>query len=163
MAGELMEQLLRDLGFEVSRFEIDPDRRQLPEGDVVVICGPKSAPVAADLLGEDPALAFSERKGRWSLMETASERPIKSPTDSDPTERTDMAYVGRHRTTDRTVVHIAGIHAIGSLGAVHYLAAHLGELFRHVKNDPCSFVIRSRYEGLEIAGSELAAGPFVWE
>jgi hypothetical protein len=60
------------------------------------------------------------------------------------------------------VVHIAGLHAIGSLGAVHYLANHLADLFRDLGNGEFSCVVRSQYDGLEIQHSEVVAGPFAW-
>jgi hypothetical protein len=55
-------------------------------------------------------------------------------------------------------VHIAGIHAIGSLGATHYLTTHLAELFAQAGH----VAVRASYDGLTITGSELVAGPYVW-
>lgn len=60
------------------------------------------------------------------------------------------------------VVHIAGIHAIGSLGAVHYLTANLANLYGETDDKSFSLAVRSTYDGLDITDSELAAGPFVW-
>ena len=73
-----------------------------------------------------------------------------------------MAYVGRHQYGGHVAVHIAGIHAIGSLGAIHYLAAHLAELFAQAGDTSFSLVVRASYDGLAITGSSLAAGPFGW-
>jgi len=52
----------------------------------------------------------------------------------------DIAYIGRHADEGRVVVHIAGIHSIGSLGATHYLTTHLAELFRKVGDESMSQV-----------------------
>lgn len=62
----------------------------------------------------------------------------------------------------RVVVHIAGIHAIGSLGAAHYLTSHLADLFAHTGPQPFSVVIRGWFDGLTISGSGLVAGPYPW-
>jgi len=70
--------------------------------------------------------------------------------------------VARHRSDERVVVHIAGIHAIGSLGATHYLTEHLADVFRQTGDRSCSLAVRATYDGLTITGSELAAGPYVW-
>jgi len=74
----------------------------------------------------------------------------------------DLAYVGRHQDDGRVAVHIAGIHAIGSLGAVRYLAAHLAELFAQAGDTSFSLVVRASYDDLTITGSSLVAGPFTW-
>lgn len=50
-----------------------------------------------------------------------------------------MAYVARHQLDGCSVVHIAGIHGIGSLGATHYLTECLAELFR--ETDDTSFLL----------------------
>ncbi|TCP57285.1 hypothetical protein EV191_1011239 [Tamaricihabitans halophyticus] len=55
-------------------------------------------------------------------------------------------------------MHIAGVHSIGSLGAVHYLA----DIYREVKKSSFSLAVRACYEGQTITESELAAGPYVW-
>jgi hypothetical protein len=55
--GEELEHLLGTLALAVTRYQIEPDRTELPKGDGIVVCGPKSAPVGADLLAKDPALA----------------------------------------------------------------------------------------------------------
>ena len=60
------------------------------------------------------------------------------------------------------LVHIAGIHAIGSLGVAHYLTSNLGDLFRQVGDVSFSAAIRCSYDGLEITKSELVGGPYAW-
>ena len=59
-------------------------------------------------------------------------------------------------------VHIAGIHAIGSLGATHYLTIHLAELFRQTGDRPFSLVVQATYDGLTVTGTKLAGGPYLW-
>ena len=73
-----------------------------------------------------------------------------------------MAYVARHVLDGRVIVHIAGIHGIGSRGAVDYLTGNLATLFAGVGERACSLVVRSNHDGLRITGTELLAGPFPW-
>jgi hypothetical protein len=160
--GEQLERLLTGLAFAVTRYQIEPDRAEPPEGDTVVVCGPKSAPIGASLLADDPALGMVEDGGRWWIEHRATGERFGSPADDHPAKPADIAYVARHQRAGGVAVHIAGIHAIGSLGAAHYLTAHLAELFRQTGDRPFSLVIRSTHDGLNITGSELAGGPYLW-
>ena len=60
------------------------------------------------------------------------------------------------------IFHIAGIHAIGSLGAAQFLTAHAAELFQQIGDKPFSLAVQATYEGLTITGCQLVAGPYVW-
>jgi hypothetical protein len=160
--GEQVENLLTGLAFAVTRYQIEPDMAMPPRGDTVVICGPKSAPIAAALIGRDPALSMVEDGGRWWIERRATGERAGSPSDDGPGRSADVAYVARHREPGRIVVHIAGIHAIGSLGAAHYLTAHLANLFRLTADEPFSMIVRASCDGLAITGSEIAGGPYLW-
>lgn len=160
--GEQLEQLLAALSLAVTRFQIEPDRAELPAGDSVVVCGPKSAPIGADLLADDPMLTMVKDDGRWWLEHVPTGERFGSPADDAEAQDADLAYVARHRADDRVITHIAGIHAIGSLGAVHYLSSHLADVFGETGDESFSLAVRATYDGLTITGSELAAGPYVW-
>lgn len=160
--AEQLDRFLESLSFATSQYQIEPERDAPPAGDVVVICGPKSAPVGAWLLDQDPALQMINADGRWWIEERASGERHASPTDDPTPKPADVAYVGRHVMDGRVVVHIAGIHGIGSLGATDYLVKNLGWLFSTTADQPCSLVVRARYDDLSIVHSELLAGPFVW-
>ena len=160
--GEQLEHLLTSLALAVSRYQIEPDRAEPPAGDTIVVCGPKSAEIAADLMARDPALRMIEKLGRWFVEDVRAGGLIGSPADDDPPQDGDIAYLARHQVDGRIVVHIAGVHAIGSLGAAHYLTGHLAELFTQAGAQSFSAVIRSTFDGLAITGSELAAGPYTW-
>jgi hypothetical protein len=160
--AEQLEQLLGTLALSVNRYQIEPDRQAPPAGDTVVVCGPKSAPISTELFERDPSLRFVEVDGRWWIEQRESGERFGSPTDDGQAQSADTAYVARHRQDERVIVHIAGIHGIGSLGAAHYLMAHLAELFTDVAEQPCSLVVRASYDGLTITDSQLLAGPYVW-
>jgi len=49
---------------------------------------------------------------------------------------------------------IAGVHALGSLGAVDWLVTHAAELYRRVGDGPFSMVTRSRHDGERVLESE---------
>jgi hypothetical protein len=155
-------RLLGSYGFAVTTWQIEPDATALPAGDGVVICGPKSSPAAAALLAQDPELVLSEDAGRWQITERRSGQRYRSPADSEEPVPADIAYVGRHHESGWVTVHIAGIHAISSLGAVHYLTANLADLFTQTDEASFSLVTEAAYDGLTITGSRLLAGPFPW-
>lgn len=160
--GDTLQQLLESLALTTTREQIQPDRATLPPGDVVLICGPKSAPVAAQLIGKDPALSFVSDNGRWFIQRTDTGERLASPSDDAPSTNADLAYVARHEVDDRVIVHIAGLHAIGSLGAAIHVQHHLAELFKQLEGRSASFVVRVEYDGLSVTNSATVAGPFPW-
>nr|WP_042178980.1 hypothetical protein [Kibdelosporangium sp. MJ126-NF4]CEL13556.1 hypothetical protein [Kibdelosporangium sp. MJ126-NF4]CTQ99242.1 hypothetical protein [Kibdelosporangium sp. MJ126-NF4] len=160
--AEQLVQLLASLAFATSRYQIEPDQADVPAGDTVFVCGPKSAPAAMSLLERDPALRMGADGGRWWIEEIASGQRHGSPADEAEPHGADVAYVARHRVDARTIVHIAGIHGIGSLGATHYLVNNLPTIFGETGDEPCSFVVRATYDHLQIVDSDLLAGPFIW-
>ncbi|MGW5791000.1 sigma factor-like helix-turn-helix DNA-binding protein [Saccharopolyspora sp. NPDC003752] len=160
--GEQLEALLTALAFTVDRYQIGPETGVARDGDGVVVCGPKSAPIGAALLAEDPVATLVKDDGRWWFEHRESGQRFGSPADEPDPENADIAYIARHRYEDRVIVHIAGIHAIGSLGVAHYLTGGLAELFRQVGDVSFSAAVRGSYEGLEITKSELIGGPYVW-
>jgi hypothetical protein len=156
-------------------FEIETTMSQVaPDGTVdftppalVAICGPKSSPVIAQLIAEDEAYDFSAgADGRWRITDRATGESFASPMDDHPPADADYAYLARLAGPEgKPVLVIAGIHAIGSLGAVHYLTrtANLHELHRLVGVKPFSAVVSSSFNRptLQITHSALAAPPVV--
>jgi transcriptional regulator with XRE-family HTH domain len=157
---EQVETMLTRLALASSRFAIDPDTEQPPAGDAVVICGPKSAPVARHLLAADEALSFENIDGTWYLIEKATGRRHSSPFRADLTNRTDIGYLARRVEHGRVIVHIAGVTSIGSLGVAHWLNANLTSLYRPGAHF-ISAVIECDFDtDLAITDSRALAGPF---
>jgi hypothetical protein len=132
---------------------------------LVAICGPKSSPMIADLITNDPVYDFSRgADGRWRIEDRRTGETFASPMDGREPEDADYTYLGRLPGPDgRPVLVIAGIHAIGSLGAVHFLTrtANLHGLHRQVGIGAFSAVIASSFKrpALQITRSQLAAPP----
>lgn len=160
--GEAFEKLLTDLSFAVTRYQIEPELGRPPAGDSVVVCGPKSAPIGANLMAADPMLEVVKEESRWVIREKATGMTYGSPSDEGGGVESDLAYVARHKEDQRVVFHVAGIHAIGSLGAAHFLNTQAGELYERAGDRSFSLIVRCTYRGLDIDGSEVVAGPFMW-
>ncbi|HEY8722101.1 hypothetical protein [Pengzhenrongella sp.] len=164
IAAEQMSDLLRSYGFIVNQFHIPTDGQWRPTGDVVAICGPKSSSVTADALKADPMLDFTtDAAGRWVITDRKAGAVWGSPMDNDPTERTDVAYIGRIRTDEANVFLIAGVHAIGSVGAIHHLSTPgtAESLYAAVGEAPFSAVVRSTFDGATITDTDYAVPPRV--
>jgi hypothetical protein len=154
LAYERLAGYLRDLLFSVEQFRIPVGGDWAPAGDVVAICGPKSSAVTAAALTADPLLDYGERDGRWGITDRSSGARFTSPLDDGGTDA-DIAYVGR---TGGMLI-IAGVHALGSVGAVDWLVHHAADLYREVGDAPFSLVTASRHDGERVLGSEVLCPP----
>jgi hypothetical protein len=162
LTGDLLEELMTGLALTVTRCQIEPEQEDPPPGDTVIVCGPEQVPVAANLMAEDPVLGMVHDGERWWIEHKRGGERLGSPVDDDQPRNCDVAYVARHHDPDAVRLHIAGIHAIGSLGAAHYLAANLEDLFAKARDKSLSLVVRCQYRGLAVTSFELAAGPYTW-
>lgn len=133
-----------------------------PQRDVVVVCGPKSSPAVAKILNADPQLHFETAGLRWRLRDVESGRSFESPMDWPTPEAVDIAYLGRHDHGEHHLLIIAGVHAIGSLGAAHHLSEHLDELYAAVGDQPFSMLIQSTHDGLAITHTAALREPTTW-
>lgn len=160
-AAEVATQLLTSLGFTVQQFRIPPDGQWEPQGDVFAICGPKSSPVTAQALADDPLLDFSQDDaGLWRIQVRTSGEDFYSPMDRPPVVTQDVAYMGRLTYPGGTMFLIAGVHAIGSVGAVEFLAKHAREIYDQVHEGNWSAIVRSSHDETgNITGSKLAWNP----
>ena len=160
IAYERLAAYLRDLLFPVEQHRIPPGGDWQPRGDVVTICGPKSSPVSAAALAVDPLLDYHERTdGRWVIDDRDGGASYASPLDDDPGSRRDIAYVGRLPVPGGSMLLIAGVHALGSLGAVDYVVGHAAEIYRRVGDRPFSMITASRHDGEQVVESEVLWPP----
>jgi hypothetical protein len=160
-AYEMLAQQLGDLAFVVSRFGIPTDGRwALPASDVIAVCGPKSSPVTGAALEADPILSVApDDRGRWVIRDRTTGMAYASPIDEEEDDDQDVAYLGRLPVGDRTILVIAGVHALGSVGAVHYLGRNLQDLYASVGTAPFSMVIGSRHDGDSVIRSKPLCPP----
>ena len=161
-AAELLTALLTSLAFQVEQFRIPTDGRWEPRGDTVAICGPKSSMVTANAIEADPFLSFEpDATGVWRIYERDGSRTYESPMDVDQNVAADVAYVARLPYGTGTLLVIAGIHALGSVGAVDYLARHLADLYATVGEQCFSMVVASTHDGETVIASEAIREPRV--
>lgn len=161
LASERLTRLLTTLGLDIRLLRIPPDGRwQLPTHDTVAICGPKSSPVIAEAIASDPFLRFDpDPTGRWTIQERDGSCGYSSPMDDSTSSWSDMAYVGRLDFRGSDLLVIAGIHALGSVGAVDYLSRQSASLYAAVGTKRFSLVVRSDHDGDRVIGSELICRP----
>ena len=164
-AADLLSTLLTDLTFQVGRFHIPPDGDWQPPADTVAVCGPKSSPVTARAIAADPFLGFEpDPSGTWTIRERDGSRVYRSAMDdAASTGWSDVAYVGRLPLPGRnhSLLVIAGVHALGSVGAVDHLTRHLPDLYARVGTRHFSMVVASDHDGETTTRSELLCGPRV--
>lgn len=159
-----VEELLAKLSLAGSPFAIEPTTTAVPDGDAIIVCGPKSAPVARTLLTDDPALGFEQDgEGRWWITDELTGHRFDSPFRRVAPTRSDVGYFGRHLIGHRVVLHVAGVTSVGSLGVVHWLNANLTTLFASHGQQSFSGVVQCDFnEGLVVEDSRLVAGPYAW-
>lgn len=159
-ASDRVRGLLNDLHLQARRGKVSPRTEELAAGDTVLICGPKSAPVAAELIREDPKVSMVEYGGKWAISDLYAGTEYVSPLDDIVPDDADLAYIGRRKTPDGVVVHIAGLHAVGSLGAVTYLSEQVHDLYEQLGDVSFSMIVGCRFKDLEIISTEVVAGPY---
>lgn len=156
-SAEHMTALLTALGFLVQQYRIPVGGDWTPTGDVVALCGPKSSSVTARAIDRDPALSFEpDADGRWVIRDRVTGVGYESGIDATPSIPRDMAYVARLPHGENAMLVVAVVHAIGSLGAIHYLAGHAREIYDQVGDGCWSSVIASTHDGDTILTSEPA-------
>lgn len=154
---EHLRELAEEVGLEIT-FERIPlgGNVRLNRNNLVVICGPRLSPLIEQILESDPHLRFGKDADGWHLIDRNTGEVYRSPMDRG--ENGDIAYFGRLPRPDGqgTFLYIAGIHARGSGGVVHWLNNELANVHRELKARRFSTLISSRFdpETLEIVESE---------
>ncbi len=100
----------------------------------------------AQVLASDYHLGFEHDDAGWYLVDRVEDKKYRSPMDSG--ESSDYAYLGRLPRLDGRggFLYIAGVHAVGAAGVVHYLDNHLTELYREVKTRRFSTIIHCAFD-----------------
>ncbi|WP_234307020.1 sigma-70 family RNA polymerase sigma factor [Streptomyces sp. NRRL F-2890] len=144
---EHLRELAEDLGLR-TRYETIPPPGivDLNRDDLLVICGPRLSPLIGQILASDPHLQFAADEQGWHLNDLKAEKTYRSPIDAG--DSGDYAYFGRLPRPDGkgTFLYIAGIHAMGSGGVVHWLAQEIADLYKEVKTRRFSVLIQSRFD-----------------
>jgi transcriptional regulator with XRE-family HTH domain len=146
-AYEAFQDLARTVGLDTCYEVIPPPGMiDLNRENLVVICGPRLSPLIAQVLASDYHLGFEHDDAGWYLVDRVEDKKYRSPMDEG--ESSDYAYLGRLPRLDGRggFLYIAGIHAVGAAGVVHYLDNHLAELYREVKTRRFSTIIRCTFE-----------------
>ncbi|TMS00218.1 helix-turn-helix domain-containing protein [Nonomuraea basaltis] len=142
-----LRNLVADLGL-TSTYEVvrPPGNIWLNRNGLVVICGPRHSSLIEQVLGSDDKLSFEKDDAGWHLVDHVEGVAYRSPEDSD--EPGDIAYLGRLPRPDGKgyFLYLAGIHAAGAAGVVHYLGNELASLYREVRNRRFSTLIQCRYD-----------------
>lgn len=160
-AAERLGELLESLSLAVLPFRIPADGRWDPPADAVAICGPKSSRVTAEAIEVDPFLTFApDELERWVITDRSTGEVFASPADEGDANR-DIAYVARLRRANGLLLVIAGVHALGSIGAAEYLTRNLATLYEEVGESPFSLVVTSAFEGTTVTETSAIWGPRV--
>ncbi|MBB4929028.1 sigma-70 family RNA polymerase sigma factor [Kitasatospora kifunensis] len=154
---DLAGQLQLDADYEVIP---PPGNVNLNRDDLVVICGPRLSPLIEQILESDRNLRFDKDEGGWHLEDRSDPDATvehRSPMDASG-ESADVAYFARLPRPDGrgTFLYVAGIHAIGSAGVIHWLESGMAEAYQTLKTRRFSVLIRSTFdpETREITSSE---------
>jgi predicted XRE-type DNA-binding protein len=150
---ELCATLSLDAEYE---FIPPPGMLRLNRDNLVVICGPRLSPLLAQVLESDPVLSFADDDDGWHIADKVTGADFRSPIDDGKPQ--DIGYLARLPRPDGkgTFLHIAGIHAVGSDGVVHYLSQHVSDLYSEVRTRRFSMLISCDFDPVtrEIITSE---------
>lgn len=146
-AYHLLQETCRDCKLDVKHEVVPPPGMvRLNVENLIVIGSPRILPLVGQVLEADENLGFDSGAQGWFLVDRQQNQPYRSPSDSG--EPSDYAYIGRLPRPDGkgTFLYIAGIHAMGTLGATHYLANNLSELYQTVRTGRWSTLIATHYD-----------------
>jgi hypothetical protein len=143
---ERIAGLARTLGLK-AEYEVvpPPGDVQLNRTNLIVITNPRLLPFVGQVLAADVNLGFRVDEKGWYLINHQTKTEYRSPADSGAPA--DYAYLGRLPRPDGrgTFLYLAGIHAMGTLGAGKYLEDHIEELYREVKTRRFSVLLEAKY------------------
>jgi hypothetical protein len=165
VVGGILTAEAERLAFLTERLIIDPREEWEPKRDAIVVCGPASAHVGHMLMAVDPVLGMGIGDGpRWYLVDKGTGTAHHSPMD-DPQQprRADHAYIARHAYPDHTAVHIAGLHALGSVGAAQYVVEHLPDLWAEFGDRSFSMAVTAEFDAMTPTSISVLVPARVWD
>lgn len=146
-AYERLAELARTLGL-ATEYEVIPPPGivTLNRTNLIVMCGPRLSPLVAQVLESDHSISFDKDDAGWHLIDRITGTVYRSPFDHG--DLSDYAYIGRLPRPDGrgTFLYMAGIHAVGSSGAAHFLESNLADLHKEVKNRRFSMIVRCNFD-----------------
>jgi hypothetical protein len=142
-----LTQSVKAMGLDTT-YEIiqPPGIVRLNRDNLIVICGPRLSPLVAQVIEADPSISFDQDEHGWYLRDRKAGNVYRSPMDEGTPA--DIGYLARLPRPDArgTFLYIAGIHAMGSSGVIHYLDDHLAEVYREVKTKRFSALVRCGFD-----------------
>jgi hypothetical protein len=148
-ASKQLEDLARSFGLDVEQGHVPlGGNLDLNQSGLVVICGPRLSDVMGQLYEHDPVLEWEKTpKGVWALRDTITDRLYVSGSDKEPSDSSDVAYLGRLPRPDGNgrLIAFTGIHPQGTLGAVQFITTEIAALWAQVKDSEFSVVLDVRY------------------
>ena len=162
-AYEEFREICRAYDLDTSyEFVAPPGIVHLNRDNLAVICGPRLSPLLAQVIESDTALEFTSDDAGWHLMERATHAVYRSPMDQG--RPADVGYLARLPRPDGkgSFLYIAGIHAVGATGVIHYLERDLAEVYREVRTRRFSTLVSCEFDPstLEIKSSERITALF---
>jgi hypothetical protein len=146
-AYEALAELARSVGLDAT-YEVvpPPGLVHLNRPNLIVLTNPRLLPFLSQIMEADPHLRYAADDNGWYLIDKTTDTEYRSPMDRG--EATDYGYVGRLPRPDGagTFLYLAGTHAPGTLGAAHFVADNITDLYREVKNRRFSVLISCRYD-----------------
>lgn len=148
--GKRLEDLARSFDLTVkddhvsASGEIDLNRTGL-----VVVCGPRMSEAMRLTYAKDPVFRWEREDGQpWRLRDARTDTVYYAGSDKTPAEPNDIAYFGRLPRPDGqgSLLAIAGIHPVGSLGVTHLLSTDIATLWGQVGTDNFSVLVRTEYD-----------------
>lgn len=147
-ATDLLVHLVAELGWNSSTEIVGPPGNvRLNRDNLIVLCSPRLLPIVGQVLEADQNVGFrTTDQGRWYLTDRRTNTDFVSPSDSGTPS--DYAYLGRLPRPDGrgTFLYLAGVHAMGTLGAAQFLVDHIQTIHQHVKSRRWSMIVRVDYD-----------------
>jgi hypothetical protein len=144
---ELLAEVARSVGLDATAEVVPPPGHvHLNRPDLIVMTNPRLLPFLAQVMEADPHLRYLSDENGWYIRDISTGTDYRSPRDQG--ETADYGYVGRLPRPDGkgNFLYLAGTHAQGTLGAAHYVAENLSDLYKELKNRRFSTVILCHYD-----------------